>query len=80
MQRICCKGWRHWNADQTIVIWLWSKKNFEPLFNDEVARGVGILFNRGTVEYMRFWTILVFEFWGKNEHVKTVTYSKYAWI
>ena len=25
------------------------KKNFEPLFNDEVARGVGILFNRGTV-------------------------------
>ena len=26
-----------------------QKKNFEPLFNDEVARGVGILFNRGTV-------------------------------
>ena len=49
VQRICCKGWRHWNADQTIVIWLWPKKNFEPLFNDEVARGVGILFNRGTV-------------------------------
>ena len=54
VQRICCKGWRHWNADQTIVIWLWSKKNFEPLFNDEVARGVGILFNRGTVGFRLF--------------------------
>ena len=55
MQCNCCKRWRHWNADQTTVIWLWSKKKFEPLLNDEVARGVGILFNRGTVAQAQLW-------------------------
>ena len=29
------------------------KKKFEALFNDEVARGVGILFNRGTSLFSR---------------------------
>ena len=59
MQCNCCKRWRHWNADQTTVIWRWSKKKFELLFNDEVARGVRILLYRYSDEISNFFRFVL---------------------